>query len=204
MTAESWDERYRSAELVWGAEPNQFIRQQCQGFAPGEALDLACGEGRNALWLARLGWRVLGVDCSPVAIERARSLTANEPADIARRTTWRVADLTTDPPRSRSADLVVVSYLHLPSAQWTSLSRSAARAVKPGGHLVVVGHDVSNLASGVGGPQEAGLLYSPAHLALLATGEGLRVELAETVERHTAQGAALDTLVRAQRPLHLS
>ena len=58
---------------MWGKEPNQFVRQQCERLPVGRALDLACGEGRNALWLARLGWQVHGSDFSTVAIERART-----------------------------------------------------------------------------------------------------------------------------------
>lgn len=200
MDAAAWNERYRSADLVWGTEPNQFIRQQCQGLPVGEAADLACGEGRNALWLARLGWRVRGVDCSDVAIERARRLTAEEPPRVADRLSWRVGDVTTDPPAPTSADLVVVCYVHLPPSQRHTLMASAARAVRPGGHLVIVGHDVRNLAEGVGGPQDVSLLYSPAQLATLVATGGLRVEVADTVERVTDQGVALDTLVRARRP----
>lgn len=201
MDAGAWNERYRGAELVWGAEPNQFVRQQCQGLAVGRALDLGCGEGRNALWLARLGWHVLGVDSSDVAIERARGLTAREPPFVAQRIAWRVGDVTTDPPRRSSADLVVISYIHLPPVQRHQLLASGARAVKHGGHLVLVGHDARNLLEGVGGPQDADLLYVPAHVATLLATEGLRVEVAETVDRATDHGVALDTLVRARRPV---
>ena len=109
MEAADWDERYRSAELVWGSEPNQFVRQQCEGLPVGDALDLACGEGRNALWLARLGWTVTGVDYSAAAIERAESLTAREPAEVAERLTWRVADITRELPPPGSVDLGAVS-----------------------------------------------------------------------------------------------
>lgn len=200
MDARVWNERYRSTDLVWGVEPNQFVRQQCQGLPVGEAVDLGCGEGRNALWLARLGWRVLGIDCSDIAIERARSLAGKEAAHVARHLVWRVGDVTTDPPRPASADLVVVSYLHLLPVERHALMASSARAVKPGGHLVVVGHDVRNLTEGVGGPQDVTRLYSPAHLATVVSTEGLLVQLADTVERTTDQGVALDTLLRAHRP----
>ncbi|MBA2559490.1 MAG: class I SAM-dependent methyltransferase [Propionibacteriales bacterium] len=200
MDAAAWNERYRSAELVWGAEPNQFVRQQCQGLAVGDAVDLGCGEGRNALWLARLGWHVLGVDCSDIAIERARSLTAQEPPHVAHRIVWRVGDVTIDPPRRSSADLVVISYLHLPPVERHQVVASAARAVRPDGHLVIVGHDGRNLTEGIGGPQDASLLYVPATVATLVSTEGLLVEVADTVERATEQGVALDTLVRARRP----
>ena len=62
MDAEAWDERYADTELVWGLEPNRFVRAQCERLPIGRAVDLACGEGRNALWLARMGWKALGLD----------------------------------------------------------------------------------------------------------------------------------------------
>jgi SAM-dependent methyltransferase len=200
MEAAEWDERYRSAELVWGSEPNLFVRQQCDALPVGEALDLACGEGRNALWLARLGWTVTGVDYSAAAIERAQSLTAREPAEVAKRLTWRVADITRETPPPGSVDLVLVSYLHLVPVEQEAVFAAAAAAVRPGGHLVVVGHDRRNITEGVGGPQDVSRLHTPERVATVAAAAGLTVELAETVERPTPAGVALDTLVRARRP----
>ncbi|MGZ6839894.1 MAG: class I SAM-dependent methyltransferase, partial [Frankiaceae bacterium] len=60
MDAGQWDARYTSSELVWGAEPNVFVAAELGGLAPGEALDVACGEGRNSIWLARRGWQAVG------------------------------------------------------------------------------------------------------------------------------------------------
>jgi SAM-dependent methyltransferase len=200
MEAADWDERYRSAELVWGSEPNLFVRQQCEALPVGDALDLACGEGRNALWLARLGWTVTGVDYSAAAIERAESLTAREPAEVAERLTWRVADITRELPPPGSVDLVLISYLHLAPVEQQAVFVSAAAAVRPEGHLVVVGHDLRNITEGVGGPQDASRLHTPERVAAVAAAAGLTVELAETVERPTPAGVALDTLVRAHRP----
>lgn len=200
MDARAWDERYRSAELVWGSEPNQFVRAQCESFAPGVAADLACGEGRNALWLARLGWQVHGVDFSPVAIERAEALTARQPYDVRLRLKWRVEDIASLSLREESLDLVLISYLHLPPPQMSALVLRAARAVRTHGHLVIVGHDRRNLLEGVSGPQDVSLLYEPQGLRrLLQLVDRLSVELASTVERLTPGGVALDTLVRARR-----
>ncbi len=200
MDAHAWDERYRELDRVWGSDPNQFVRRLCERLPVGQALDLGCGDGRNALWLARVGWRVRGVDYSPVAIERARELSQREQPRVADRIRWRVADVTVDEPRPKSADLVLVSYLHMSAEQRARLMHAAARAVRSGGHLVVVGHDRRNLDEGVGGPQDRDLLYAPDELAHLLVGTGLVVELAETVQRHTDSGVALDTLVHARRP----
>ncbi|MBA3266511.1 MAG: class I SAM-dependent methyltransferase [Nocardioidaceae bacterium] len=200
MDSEAWNERYRAVDLVWGSEPNQFVRRLCERLPIGHALDLACGEGRNALWLARLGWRVIGVDYSAVAIERAKALSRQQPSRVADRIIWRVADITADKPRPRSADLVLISYVHLSTEQRGDLMRSAALAVKPGGYLVVVGHDRRNLDEGVGGPQDRDLLYAPDDLAHRLVGTGLVVELAETVQRQSEQGVALDTVLQSRRP----
>ncbi len=200
MDAHGWDERYRNDDLVWGIEPNQFVRRQCESFPPGSALDLACGEGRNALWLAQLGWQVLGIDYSPVAIARAEALTAGQPYDVAIRLSWRVADVTTVPVKEESVDLALLSYVHLPPEQRAALMLKAARSVRPQGRLIVVGHDRRNLREGVSGPQDESLLYDPEELSeLLGALAGVSVELAATVERPTDQGVALDTLVRARR-----
>lgn len=201
MDAATWDERYRVSGLVWGVEPNQFVRELCERLPIGHAVDLACGEGRNSLWLARLGWYVTGVDYSEVAIQRAVELTAQEDEAVRMRVLWRVADVTAEPPKPRSADLVILSYLHLPPTHGWSLMRAAAHAVRPGGHVVAVGHDRRNLAEGVGGPQDAQLLYVPGEIAALLREERLVVELAETMPRLTPAGTALDTVVHARLPL---
>ena len=200
MNSETWDARYADADLVWGNEPNQFVRAQCETLAVGVAVDLGCGEGRNALWLARLGWQVTGVDYSAVAIERARTLAAQERPQVANRLTLRVDNVTTVQLRAESVDLALVSYVHLPAEQRSSLMLRAALAVRPGGHVIVVGHDRRNLREGVSGPQDERLLYDPLELRSLFAGiPASRVDLAETVERHTADGVALDTLIRVRR-----
>jgi SAM-dependent methyltransferase len=202
MDARDWDERYRGAELVWGLEPNRFVREQCQDLPAGTALDVACGEGRNALWLAHRGWQVTGTDFSAVAIARARTLTEQAPRDVRARLDWHVQDATTNHPEADSVDLVLVSYLHLPPVAWRTALTAAARAVRPGGHVLVVGHDKRNLTDGVSGPQDETLLYEPGEVATLlqqAVPDGV-VEVAETVQRPTDAGIALDTLVRLRRP----
>lgn len=200
MDADEWDERYGAAELVWGAAPNRFVEEYCQGLTAGRAADVACGEGRNALWLARRGWTVLGTDYSPVAVARARELAEAEHPDVQARLRFEVADVTTTMPGETSHDLVVVCYLHLPPADIATVFERAARAVRLGGHLLVVGHDRRNLREGVSGPQDESLLYSPdAVRAAISPVDGIAVLHADTVERPTDEGVALDTLFFATR-----
>ena len=203
MDAKAWDERYADSELVWGLEPNRFVRAQCERLPVGRAIDLACGEGRNALWLARMGWKALGVDYSAVAIERARQLTERERPSTAVRLTWQVADVTTEPVKPGGYDLALISYLHLPPEQITAVFRNAGRALAPRGHLVIVGHDRRNLREGVSGPQDESRLYDADEIReVLADIPDVVVEVGETVVRPTDDGDALDTLVCARRLPH--
>ncbi|MEJ7628283.1 MAG: class I SAM-dependent methyltransferase [Nocardioidaceae bacterium] len=200
MDAAAWDQQYQAHELKWGREPNRFVRQQCERLPIGDALDLACGEGRNAVWLATLGWRVTGVDFSSVAIERACRMTSQQPPMPALRLTWKVQDVSALALRAGSIDLALASYVHLPPRERDEMLLRAAAALRPAGHLVIVGHDERNLAEGVSGPQDLDLLYSPHRMrTLLSASAGLTVEVARTVERPTPEGVALDTVVRARR-----
>ena len=200
MKSADWDERYQGHELVWGKEPNQFVRQQCEHLPVGFALDLACGEGRNAIWLAQLGWSVHGMDFSPVAIERARQLTEATDPLAGDRLSWEVADLTTTTPPANAFDLVLISYVHLAAEHWDLLLTGAAGAVRPGGRVLLVAHDRRNITEGVGGPQDAALLTTPDEVSEALSSLGLTIETAKTVERQTPDGTALDTLVMAIRP----
>jgi ubiquinone/menaquinone biosynthesis C-methylase UbiE len=93
--ASDWDARYSGTDLVWGAEPNRFVAAELSGLAPGKALDVACGEGRNAIWLASRGWEAVGVDFSGKGLERAASLA--QMAGVAGRAEWVTADVVTGP-----------------------------------------------------------------------------------------------------------
>ena len=85
MEREDWDRKYEGDELLWRAEPNQFLLEATADLEPGTVLDVACGEGRNAIWLAEQGWRATGLDFSPVALEKARRLAASRGVDVDRR-----------------------------------------------------------------------------------------------------------------------
>jgi SAM-dependent methyltransferase len=197
--AADWDERYAGSELVWSAEPNRFLVGEAEALAPGRALDLACGEGRNAVWLAGRGWRVTGVDFSAVGLEKAEGLAGSRGA----RVEWVLADLLDYEPAALAYDLVLVFYLQLPAPERRLVLRRAAGGVTPGGALLVVGHDLLNLTEGYGGPRHAEVLFTPADI--VADLAGLQVERAERVRRAVdADGdrvEAIDALVRARRPL---
>jgi SAM-dependent methyltransferase len=193
MDSTTWDDRYRASDLVWSAEPNLFLPPVVEGVTPGSALDLACGEGRNALWLAREGWGVTAVDYSPVGIEKASRLAGETSVD------WVVDDVTTYRP-NRTFDLVIIFYLHLPPPQMAAAFERAVAAVGPGGTLFGVGHALSNLTGGVGGPSAPEILWSKDRMApLLADLDAIEVgERERYVE--SADATALDLVVWATRP----
>ncbi|WP_018655692.1 class I SAM-dependent methyltransferase [Actinomadura flavalba] len=195
---DGWDARYGTAELIWTAEPNVFVAREAADLPPGRALDLATGEGRNAVWLAGRGWRVTAVDFSVEGLRKARRLAAEHGADI----DWILADVRDHRPRPRGYDLVLVAYLHLRAEDLRDVLYRAAEAVAPGGTLLVVGHDLTNLNEGVGGPRDPSVLYTATGVA--AALNGLEVVRADRVTRVVVRGeiehTAFDTLVRAVRP----
>ena len=198
MRREDWDRRYAKVENLWSAKPNRFLVREVESLAPGRALDLACGEGQNAIWLASLGWRVDAVDYSTVAIAKARARSEREGVEV----DFRERDLVEYQPEPDAYDLVLLLYLHLPADEHRLVLSRAARALAPGGTLVLVGHDLLNATEGVGGPSDNSLLYTPDDIA--AELDGLEIEKAERVFRDVA-GAdrdAIDCLVRARRPAY--
>ncbi len=201
MDRQQWDERYSSAEFEWSVHPNQFVAAELTGLAPGRALDLAAGEGRNSVWLAGQGWSVTAVDFSRVGLEKGRKLAAARGVPEGR-VEWVVADLAEYTPARDAFDLVVIAYFQAEAALLAQVLAGAAAALVPGGTLLVVGHDLTNLTEGTGGPQSPDVLYTPE--AITAALPGLRIVRAgrvrRTVERDGTQATAIDTLVRAERP----
>jgi SAM-dependent methyltransferase len=185
---------YSDHEHLWSAKPNRRLVAEVGELRPGRALDLACGEGQNAVWLATLGWDVLGVDFSEVAIAKARRRAAAEGLDVE----FVCADLLDFAPESGAFDLVVVLFLHVDAEERGVVLPRAADALAPGGTLLLIGHDRTNLTDGVGGPSDASVLYTPEEV--VSDLEGLQIERAERVLRDVA-GAdrpAIDALVRAR------
>jgi SAM-dependent methyltransferase len=140
FTQEFWDDRYRSADQIWSGQPNPQLVTQTADLAPGEALDAGCGEGADAIWLARHGWTVTATDVSAVALDRAAGYAALAGDEVARRISWQREDLLTWDPGPERFDLVSAQYMHLPGAEQAALHARLAAAVRPGGTLLVVAH----------------------------------------------------------------
>lgn len=197
VEARDWDRKWLERLKGPDRDPNRFLVEVASGLAPGRALDLACGVGRNAVWLAERGWQVIAVDFSDVALEHARARAAAHGVAVG----WQRADLREYEPPAGAFDLVLVAYLQLPAAQRRAVWRRAAAAVAPGGRLLVVGHHLDNLEHGYAGPRSPGVLYGEREIA--AELDGLAVERAERIERPVAaedgEHVAIDALVVARR-----
>ncbi len=177
MKREDWDRKYSEQEQLWSSRPYRFLEPELAGLSPGRALDLACGEGRHAILLADLGWRVVGVDFSPVAIAKARERAARAGVDV----DFRCEDVLDFEPEPEAYDLVLVFFLQLAAGERRLVLGRAASALARGGTFLLVGHDLTNAADGVGGPSDTSVLYTPEDIA--AELPGLQIVRAERVLR---------------------
>lgn len=140
--AQMWDEMYRSRAMIWSGEPNTQLIAEAAPLPPGTALDLGCGEGADAIWLASRGWKVTAVDVSAVALERAEAHAQErgQGGNI----TWVQQDLAAWVP-GELFDLVTAQFLHSTVMPWQQALQLAAAAVRTGGTLLIVGHHPDGL-----------------------------------------------------------
>jgi SAM-dependent methyltransferase len=203
VDADAWDQRYSASELVWSREPNQFVAGELADLPAGTAVDLAAGEGRNAIWLAARGWSATAVDFSQVALDKGARLAADAGTEV----TWVCADATTWQ-ATAPVDLVVMAYFQVPADDRRRAVRNAAGMLRPGGTLLLVAHDSTNLTEGTGGPQDPAVLMSAGDVLDDLSGIDVEVLRAERVAREVSPGdehrgaqrrTAWDCLVRVVR-----
>ena len=203
--AEHWDQRYHNAKDdgagLWAAQPHQRFQHIVSDLTPGRALDLATGDGRNAIWLAHHGWQVTAVDFSAAGLDIAREHAHAQQVSV----NWQLADVTQWSP-NQIFDLVTITYLHLAEDMNATVIQRASQWVAPGGTLLVIGHDKDNIAQGTGGPQDSAVLYSP---ETLRSATSLQIVAAQQITRNTATdpegpqdsgSIAIDTLLHAVNP----
>jgi SAM-dependent methyltransferase len=189
MDATSWDQRYAGVEHPWGSAPARALMSRYAALRPGRAIDLACGDGRNARYLADSGWAVEAVDFSPVAIEVASG------ADDSENISYTVGDARNWQP-AKPADLVVISFLHLPIDELTAVITTAGTWLRPRGHLLYLGHALENFVYGIGGPTDPAILPGVADLARAS--QGMRVVELGHLLRPQADRQAVDILLHTQ------
>ncbi|HEY5853423.1 MAG TPA: methyltransferase domain-containing protein [Aldersonia sp.] len=172
VTADEWDERYRTAERLFSGNPNIALVAETSGLPPGRALDVGCGEGADAAWLDQRGWQVTATDISAVAIERARS------AFDSTAVTWVRTDLV-EARVGGVFDLVSVFYFPMARSD-TIMPRHLLDAVAPGGRLLFVSHEMEALRNhGHFDPDD---FWQPADIAALLD-SSWTVEVHETRPR---------------------
>lgn len=191
---DSWNERYRSSRQVWSGHPNAQLVAEVTGRPPGRALDVGCGEGADAIWLARHGWAVVAADISSVAVERGEQHARDTDPAAAARIEWRQVDLLALPPEPASFDLVSVQFMQLPPEPRTRLFTALAAAVRAGGTLLVVGHHPSDLAVGVPRPPMPERFYTSDEIAGLLD-DSWTVEVSEARPRSASTADGVEVTI---------
>ncbi|GAC1444669.1 MAG: class I SAM-dependent methyltransferase [Chloroflexota bacterium] len=199
-----WDARYSSSDALWSGNPNPHLLGETSALSPGSALDVGCGEGADAIWLAEHGWRVTAVDISTVALKRGADRAMEVGAQVAERITWLHADLTDWTPGAATYDLVSVQFMHLPKDPREALYRRLAESVAPGGTFLVVGHHPSDMQTSVQRPSAPDRFFTGDDVAALLEGDGWEIIVNAEPGRGATdpEGATVtvhDTVLRARR-----
>lgn len=195
---QSWEERYQAHSAIWSGRPNPQLVAEVSDLPPGTALDAGCGEGADALWLAERGWRVTAADFATTALARAAAHA--EAAGV--QVDWVHADLTSWTPPQRF-DLVSSHFLHLPGDDRDAAFVRLAAAVAPGGTLLVVGHDESDLHTSMQRPDIPGMFFTAKEVAA-SLGDGWEIQVAGPRPRVATdpdgrEVTIKDTILRARR-----
>ena len=198
MDAQFWDEMYRSRDQVFSGDPNGVLVTEVTGLPPSQALDVGCGEGADAIWLARHGWQVTAADISTTALQRAAAAAV----DIESRVAWTRADLNITPPPADAFDLVSVQYFPLSIQPDHTALRGLLNAVAPGGTLLFASHDLADLSPRPEQGFDPGDYYQPDGIAKVLDHDWT-VLINETRPRTAPAPAGThhthDTVLRAQR-----
>ena len=151
-----WDQRYDTPEYVYGTEPNRYLVSAAHHIPPGRVLSLGEGEGRNAVFLASLGYDVTGVDSSGVGLAKARELALSRGVRIST-VVADLADLIIEP---RTWEGIVSIFCHLPSQVRQKVHAAVVEGLKPGGVFILQSYGTRQLEYGTGGPKSPDMLVS--------------------------------------------
>ncbi|MDS1272252.1 class I SAM-dependent methyltransferase [Lipingzhangella sp. LS1_29] len=195
-----WDGMYSEGERVWSGAPNGSLVAELEGTPAGRALDVGCGEGADAIWLARQGWSVTGIDISSVAVQRARDAAASAGVSV----DWIHGDPLGTPFDSDSFDLVSLQYFPLPHQAGKKGVRRLLSTVAPGGTLLMVAHNLTEehkRQHGHGEGPDLTRMYEPEEVAELLDDRWI-IDTYETRERpNVPEGTPHvdDVILRARR-----
>lgn len=188
-----WNERYRSSARIWSGNPNPQLIAEVADLAPGRALDVGCGEGADAIWLAQRGWDVVAIDISSVALERAAQHARDTDSTAARRIEWRQGNLASASPEPDAYDLASAQFMQLPATMRTPVFSGVITSVRVGGTLLIVGHDPSDVDTAVRRPR-VDVLYRADEVAGLLD-DAWRIEVSEARPRAATTADGADVIV---------
>ena len=151
-----WDERYQTTEFLYGKEPNAFFEEQLNKLKPGKVLIAAEGEGRNAVFAAKLGWQVQAFDLSVVAKQKAEAFALEEKVSI----DYDYKSVTDLDYKDNYYDCVAAFFMHLPNELQQTAFESLISKLKKGGTFILEVFSTDQLKNNSGGPKDVNLLYS--------------------------------------------
>ncbi len=178
-----WNEKYSDPRFIYGSAPNDFLKQSVHHLKPrGKILCIAEGEGRNAVWLAELGFKVTAVDASEVGLDKGQTLAKSKGV----RVDWIHADLQHYNPGQQAWDGVVAIFAHLPPELRSQVHADCVESLKAGGVLLLEAYTPEQLRFRTGGPSNPDWLMTPEMLEQEL--RGLTFERLQKVERQIIEG----------------
>lgn len=182
MSKDFWNSRYSEKEFAYGTDPNEFFKEQIDKIIPGRAIFLGEGEGRNAVYAAKLGWQVDAVDFSSSAKDKALKLAKENNVKI----NYAVSDLNDYDFKENDYDLIVMIFLHLPLELRTSIFSKSILSLKQNGRLLIEVFSKEQINNISGGPRSIDLLYSENDVLSLTN--DLRIEIMESKSIQLEEG----------------
>lgn len=158
-----WDERYSSEDYFFGQEPNEFLKEEIAKLAPGKALFIGEGEGRNSVFAASLGWEVDAIDISTIGKEKAEKLAAKKNVKI----NYSITDAFDYSYPENTYDAIVIIYFHVKSKIREEYFRQLLSSLKLGGSIVLLVYDIDQLKNDKQGPQDIKMLFTLENIAEL-------------------------------------
>ncbi len=177
MDSAYWNEKYDTEEFIYTTTVNRFVKEYLEALPTGKMIDLAGGEGRNAVWFAERGWQVEVVDFADKALSKFLALAAER--GVADRATATIADATGFEAKLAPADLGVIGYLQIAQEPLATAIAGLVAQLKPGATFFGVWHALDNLEGGFGGPRDPAVLPSIASLTDILSGLPVVIESVE-------------------------
>ena len=202
MDSNTWDQKYSTEEFIYTKVENRFVVEFCKDLdgTNKRAIDLAGGEGRNSVWLAKRGWQVENIDFSQVALDKYLQFAKEE--GVEENCLATCADGLTFVPKLTPVELAVIAYMQIPEKDLQVAIRRLSEDVAPGGNLVGVWHSRDNLEGGFGGPSDR---PSVASIREALQGTGLEIEVLENrdgqIQTREGLKPSVTLVLLAKRPL---